>query len=297
MALDGLVVPVPTLFGDDGSLDLARNSKFARRLCDARVDHLFVLGSLGEFLSVEDAERPKLLESVIESLTWKTDAWIGVGAPTTARAVRYAAAAEEAGAGAVVAVPPYYLPPAEASIVSYYRAIRAAVGIPLFAYNIPAKVGYALAPSLVHRLASEGTIQGLKDTAGHLESVQAFLRAVPTGFPVMPGDDTLVVDAWASGARGAVMGLANVAPKLAVELVMALRAGNAGRAEELNARLRDLAGVIGAGPFPSTTKFLAARLRGAEVGYRAPYDPLTVEEQTRVLAALGPVEAALKPFL
>ncbi len=297
MALDGLVVPVPTLFGDDGALDMGRNSKFARRLCDARVDHLFVLGSLGEFLSVEEAERPKLLEAVIESLTWKTDAWIGVGAPSTARAIRYATAAEEVGAGAVVAVPPYYLPPAEESILSYFRAIRAAVGIPLLAYNIPAKVGYALSPAVVQRLASEGTIEGLKDTAGHLESVQEFLRAVPAGFPVLPGDDTLVVDAWASGARGAVMGLGNIAPKLAVELLASLRAGTADRTAELDARLRELAHVVAAGPFPSTTKFLAARLRSAEVGYRAPYDPLTLDEQTRVLAALAPVEAGFRPYL
>jgi 4-hydroxy-tetrahydrodipicolinate synthase len=297
VALDGLVVPVPTLFGDDGSLDPARNAKFARRLCDARVEHLFVLGSLGEFLSVEDAERARLLEAVIESLTWKTDAWIGVGAVTTARAVRYAVAAEEAGAAAVVAVPPFYLPPTEASIASYFRALHAAVGVPLLAYNIPSKVGYALTPSLVHRLAAEGTLAGMKDTAGKYESVVSFLRGAPPGFPVLPGDDPLAVQAWAAGSRGAVMGLANVVPKLGVDLIEALRAGNAPRAAELQARVVDLARVVGAGPFPSTTKFLAARLRGAEVGYRSPYDPLTPEEEATVLAALGPVEAGLRPFL
>jgi 4-hydroxy-tetrahydrodipicolinate synthase len=194
-------------------------------------------------------------------------------------------------------VPPFYLPPAEESIVAYYRALRAAVGIPLLAYNIPAKVGYALSPALVHRLAVEGTISGLKDTAGRLDSVQGFLRAVPAGFPVLPGDDTLVVDAWASGARGAVMGLANILPKLAVELVAALRSGDVARTTELNARVHDLAQVVSAGPFPSTTKFLAAHLRSAEVGYRAPYDPLTVDEQTRVLAALATVAPGLQAFV
>jgi 4-hydroxy-tetrahydrodipicolinate synthase len=297
MTLDGLVVPVPTLFADDGALDPARNSKFARRLCDARVDHLFVLGSLGEFLSLEDTERTRMLRAVIESVTWSTDAWVGVGAPSTARAVRYAVEAEEAGATAVVAVPPYYLPATEASIATYFRAIHASVGIPLLAYNIPSKVGYALSPMLVQTLAAEGTIAGMKDTAGSLASVRAFQAAVPPGFPVLPGDDPLVVDAWAGGSRGAVMGLANVAPKLGVELLASLRAGDATRTAELQARLLELAHVVGAGPFPSTTKFLAARLRSAEVGYRAPYDALTHDEELRVLEALAPVEAGLRPFL
>ena len=297
MTLEGLSVPLPTLFTPDGALDLSRNTRFARAISEAGVAHLFVLGSLGEFPLVTDAERKRLVEIVVDSATGSTDVWVGCGAPSTRQAVAYAEAAELAGAAAIVAVPPYYLHPTLGGIERYYRAIRAAIQVPLLAYNIPSLVGYALPPDLVHRLARDGVLAGAKDTAGTLASVEAMISGAPAGFPVFPGDDVLVSAAIGRGAKGAVMGTGNVVPKLCVELVAAAREGNATRSAELQSLIDALVDVLHAGPFPSVDKFLAARLRGAEVGYRAPYDPLTDEEEARVLERLAPLEERLRPFL
>lgn len=295
--LEGLTVPLPTLFDSAGAIDPARNSRFTRRLCDTGVDHLFVLGSIGEFASIRESERAELLESVIESLSRMAGAWVGCGAPSTAQAVAYAVEAEEMGAEALVAVPPYYLHPTEEAIDRYYRAIRAATKIPLLAYNIPSLVGYALSPALVHRLGVEKVLDGIKDTAGRLESVTSFLEGAPKGFAVLPGDDALAAPAIAAGAAGAIMGTGTIVPKLAKELVAEARAGNASRASELQGIVDELVAVIRLGPFPSTDKFLAARLREAEVGYRSPYDPLSPAEERRVVEGLGAITDRLAPFL
>jgi 4-hydroxy-tetrahydrodipicolinate synthase len=297
VALDGLSVPVPTIFGENAEIDPGQNGRFTRALCDARVDHIFALGTLGEFPLVSAAERPILIESIVESLGWKTDAWIGCGAPSTAQAVANAEQAEEAGATAVVVVPPYYLTPTEASIKHYYRAIRKAIGVPLLGYNIPAHVGYALTPALVHELAREKVLAGIKDTSGSIDSVSGFLNGAPEGFAVFPGDDVLAAPSIAAGAAGAVMGSANVVPRLAVDLVAAARKGDRPKVAELETPLRALLVALGAGPFPSVVKYLAQRLRGATVGYREPYGPLSAEERTKVDAALAPAEPMVRPFL
>ncbi|MGA7861737.1 MAG: dihydrodipicolinate synthase family protein [Thermoplasmata archaeon] len=297
MALEGLSVPVPTIFGENGQIDAGQNARFTRNLCDARVDHIFALGTTGEFPLVTAPERPLLLESIIESLGWHTDAWVGCGAPATAQAVANAEQAEEAGATAVVVVPPYYLTPTEASIKHYFRAIKKAVGIPVLGYNVPAHVGYALSPALVHELAREKVLAGLKDTSGSIDSVHGFLRGAPDGFVVFPGDDILAGPAIAAGAVGAVMASANVVPRLAVDLVAAARKGDAMKVAELETPLRALLVALEAGPFPSVVKYLAQRLRGAEVGYREPYGPLTPDERAKVDAALVPAEPLLRPFL
>jgi dihydrodipicolinate synthase/N-acetylneuraminate lyase len=297
MKLEGLVVPVPTLFTDRGDLDPGKNARFVRDLAAAKVDHLFVLGSLGEFPSVSDEERARLLEATIDSIPGRADAWVGCGAPSTRQAVRYATDAEAAGAAVIVAVPPYYLHPVAGAIDRYYRAIRAAIGIPLLAYNIPSLVGYALDPARLHGLYRDRVIAGVKDTSGAIESVASFLKGAPAGFVVFPGDDALVAESVARGSTGAVMGLGNIVPKLCVELVAAARGGDAARVTELHALVSALVEVTRAGPFPSTVKFLAALLRHAEVGYRAPYDPLTAEEEHAVLERLEPLRARLAPFL
>src|SRR5579859_5449368 len=270
MRFDGLVVPTPTLFGADGALSREANRLFLEGLSESGVPHLFVLGSLGEFPSVEENERNDLLRAAVEALHDRTDLWVGVGAPATARAVSYARGAAERGAAAIVAVPPYYLRPTDAAILSYYRTIHAATRLPLFAYNIPAKVGYALTPELVHRLASEGVLTGMKGTAGAAASVRGFLDGAPSGFAVLPGDDVLARWAIGEGAAGAVMGTANVAPKLGLALVDAAKRGEEPRATELHRLVERLSHAIGAGPFPSSVKFLAHHFRKAPDGYRAP---------------------------
>jgi dihydrodipicolinate synthase/N-acetylneuraminate lyase len=297
VALSGLSVPVPTIFNAGEELDAGQNARFTRYLCDAKVDHIFVLGTLGEFPLVTLPERSGLVEAVIESLGWHTDAWVGCGAPSTAQAVANAVQAEEAGAAAVVAVPPYYLSPTETSIKHYYRAIQKSVGIPVLGYNIPAHVGYALTPALIHELAREKVLSGIKHTSGSIDSVRGFIQGAPEGFAVFPGDDILAGPSIATGAAGAVMGSANVVPRLAVELVAAAKKGDAAKVIELETPLRALLVAMEAGPFPSVVKYLAHRLRAVEVGYREPYGPLTSEEREKVEAALVPAEPLLKPFL
>ncbi len=297
MTLEGLSVPVPTIFGAAGELLPGPNGRYVRELCAAGVDHIFVLGTLGEFPLVTDAERDLLVGEVIGSLAGHADAWVGVGAPSTRMAVANATKAEAAGAAAVVAVPPYYMHPTPAAIARYYRALHEAVGIPLFAYNIPGYVGYALAPDELHALAREGVLQGVKDTSGSLASVRTFLDEAPSGFAVLPGDDAVASKAIALGAAGAVMGTANILPKLGVAIVRAARGGDAARADELQRVVDPLVYTTRAGPFPATDKFLCATLRGSEVGYRSPNDALSPDEERSVLAALAPHRERFASFL
>lgn len=298
MTLEGLAVPVITLFDAQGVVEPERNREFARRLCDVGVAHLFVLGSTGEFPSITPTERGPLIESVAEGISPSTtDLWVGCGAPSTAQAVAFAREAERIGAAALVAVPPYYLHPSLAAIDHYYRAIRAATHLPLLAYNNPALVGYALPPSLLHALARDGVLAGMKDTAGSLESVTGFLTEAPEGFAVFPGDPPLASTAIERGAKGAVMAVANIVPKLCLELVAAARRSEWPRARELQGLVDRLVETTKAGPAPSSIKFLVEHLGAGAVGYRAPYEPLTAGEQAAVLARLDPWRARLAPFL
>jgi len=297
MGLEGLAAPVLSLFDDAGGLDLERNARFARQLCAARVDHLFVLGSTGEFPSITTAERGPLIRVMVENAARGIDVWAGCGAPSTAQAVEFAREAEALGVTALVAVPPYYLHPSMTAIDHYYRALRDVVHVPLLAYNNPSLVGYALPPSRMHALAKDGVLAGVKDSAGSLESVLGFLDGAPGGFSVLPGDPPLASSAIERGARGAVMAVSNVVPRLCVELVTAARRSDWARARQLQPLVDRLVAVAKAGPSPSTIKFLAAQLWGAEVGYRAPYEPLTPAEQSAVLARLEPLRPLLAPFL
>lgn len=297
MALGGLCVPVPTLFDDQGDLDPDRNRRFAEGLLRSGVEHLFPLGSLGEFPSVEEDERHRLLTALSDALRGAGDLWVGVGAPATRRALQRVRAATDVGAAALIAVPPYYLAPTEAAIAEYYRQLRTQAAAPLLAYNIPSKVGYALSPALVHRLGADGVLAGIKDTAGSIASVRGFLAGAPPGFVVLPGDDALASGAIAGGASGAIMGTANVVPGLGLALVQAARTPASTETPTLQGLVDRISRAIGRGPFPASVKFLARRLRGAPDGYRAPYDALTDSEEHDVLSDIDDLLPQLDRYL
>jgi dihydrodipicolinate synthase/N-acetylneuraminate lyase len=297
MPFEGLTCPVLTLFDDRGELDLGRNARFARATSEAHVSHLLVLGTTGEFPSITPAERGRLIEVVVESASGSVDVWAGCGAPSTAQAVAFAEEAEGIGASALLAVPPYYLHPTMAAVDHYYREIRKVVTVPLLAYNNPPLVGYALPPPLLHALARDGVLAGVKDSARSLDSITSYLHGAPEGFAVLPGDPPLGAPGIERGAPGAVMGVSNVVPRLCAELVASARTKDHRRVAELQALLEEMMDVVRAGPPISTLKFLAALLRGADVGYRAPYEPLTEAEETLVLSRLEPLRTRLAPFL
>ncbi|MEM0128712.1 MAG: dihydrodipicolinate synthase family protein [Thermoplasmata archaeon] len=296
MSFHGLVVPLPTIFGADGTLDADGTAAFALSVAKGGADRLFVLGSLGEFPLLTREERREVVARTVAMARGSAPVWAGTGAPSTAEAIALSRDAESAGAEALVVVPPYYLHPAPGAIERYYRAIRRAVSVPLYAYNIPSLVGYPLDPSLVGRLGRDGVLAGIKDTSESLASVETFLRAGPEGFEVMPGDDALAAPAIARGAAGAVMGLANVLPRLGRAIVAAAHRGDGAEVVRLQELIEALAFVVAGGPFPSAGKFLASRVRGVRVGYRSPCDPLSPEEERRVLARWSAWDGRLKEF-
>ncbi|MGI0140840.1 MAG: dihydrodipicolinate synthase family protein [Thermoplasmata archaeon] len=296
MTFQGLIVPVPTLFDERGEVDPERTAEFTQGLRAAGADRIFALGSLGEFPSVTREERATVIAAVVAASPKAKDVWAGTGAPSTREAVSLSQAAEGSGATALVVVPPYYLHPALGAIDRYYRDIRAAVSIPVYAYNIPSLVGYALPPSLVHRLGTERILAGVKDTSESLASLEAFLEGAPPGFEVLPGDDHLAAPAIARGASGAIMGLANLFPKLAQNLIRAARSNAGSEVTRLQNLIETLQFVVAGAPFPSAGKFLAARIRGVRVGYRSPYDALTPDEEAHLLSRWTPVESRFAEF-
>lgn len=78
---------------------------------------------------------------------------IGSQAPSKEIAVQFARHAQEKGADAVVALPPYLGPVTLEAAAEYYRAIAKAIHLPVFIQNSGGQWGPALPISLVTQLA------------------------------------------------------------------------------------------------------------------------------------------------
>jgi 4-hydroxy-tetrahydrodipicolinate synthase len=169
---------------------------------------------------------------------------------TTVRTIEHAHRATSRGVDAIVATAPFYVRISRPELELHFRMIKSACDVPLVAYDIPVAVHSKLDTSLVVELATDGVIQGLKDSSGDLDGMRQVIvgtRGV-AGFSVLTGSELVVDCVMLMGADGAVPGLANVDPHGFAELYRTCRAGDWALARAQQERLVRLFALVRAAP-------------------------------------------------
>jgi 4-hydroxy-tetrahydrodipicolinate synthase len=108
------------------------------------------LGS--EIFRLTEPERALVTRIVVEQTRGRVPVVINTGAQGTEIAVHYSRMAEEAGADALMVMPPSFVPAGPEQIREYYRAISDAVRIPIFIQDTD---NPRVPPSLARRIAAE----------------------------------------------------------------------------------------------------------------------------------------------
>lgn len=127
-------------YREDGAIDydvLAREVDF---VFDAGADGV-TLALASELLRLSKEERLDLTKRLPGMIGKRGTFVMSVGAETTREAVRYAEAADAAGADAVMAVPPFTVAASAAAKFEYFRAIHDAIGIPVVVQDASGYMG------------------------------------------------------------------------------------------------------------------------------------------------------------
>ncbi|MEV5554999.1 dihydrodipicolinate synthase family protein [Nonomuraea wenchangensis] len=292
----GVVPPIVTPLTTEGEVDAASLERLVEFLIEAGVDALFALGSSGETAFLTDSRRDRALEVVVRTAAGRVPVLAGCIETTTPRVIERAETAAKLGADAVVVTPPFYARVHPVEVDRHFRAVKAAVEVPLLAYDVPVSVHTKLTVEQTLTLAADGVIDGVKDSSGD----DVGFRQVVLGTAGMPGFSALtghevVVDAMMlAGADGAVPGLANVDPHGYVRLLRACAEDRWADARAEQDRLARLFRIVeaaspdsaggstrGVGAFKTA---LALRKVIDRAAVAAPMRELTAEE-TRTVAA------------
>lgn len=244
----GVVPPVCTPLTPERDLDVPSLERLAGFLLEAGVHGLFVTGSTGEVAYLPDEVRYRALDVVAGVCAGQVPVLAGIIDTTTPRVVAHARAAKASGADALVATAPFYAPTHPAEFPGHFRAIRAAVDLPLVAYDIPVSVGSKLPAEVVTELAQDGTLTALKDSSGDLDGLRTVLDTVAVpGFQCFSGSETLADLGLFLGAHGLVPGIGNVDPHGYLRLYAAARRGDWATARAEQTRLCKLFALIRVG--------------------------------------------------
>jgi 4-hydroxy-tetrahydrodipicolinate synthase len=223
--LKGVYPPIPTPFRP-GSLevDLDLFEAHLRWLRGEGVDGILVLGTNGEFPSLSFAERQKIARFALEK-RGSLEILVNVSATNFPEVLELGRVAAEAGARAVLVMPPYYYRNASLSgFLDFYQRVLDTIRVPVLLYHFPAFSGVELGREGIARLAEHPNFAGVKDSGGKIDSILGFLEH--PRLRVFAGNDHLAEEAVSRGAAGVITSCSNVLPGLVRHVVgKAARAG------------------------------------------------------------------------
>jgi 4-hydroxy-tetrahydrodipicolinate synthase len=277
----GVLPALVTPFTEDGAaIDTGALAAIVERLVEGGVGGLVPGGSTGEFTTLSHAERRLLVEATVDAAAGRVPVVAGTGALSTRETVELSVHAEQAGAAAVMIVPPFYDALSWRELRAHYTAVAGAIAIPIMYYNLPGASGITLTAEQLRQLP----IAALKDTGG---DAVAATELIQTGGPtLLNGWDTLTFAALAAGVRAVVWGAASILPERCVELHRLLIDDiDLPAARDLWARLWPLCRFLESQSYPAAVK-TACGLVGDSTGpVRAPLLALD-DGATRELASL-----------
>lgn len=267
----GVLVALASPLHRDGGIDREGVGRLVGRVIDGGVRGVLALGSTGETASLDEPSRRALLEAVIESVDGRVPVLAGVAQSQLSTAVAEVAAAERAGADAVLIAPPFYYPTDQAGVMAFYRALAERTSLPRYVYNIPPFTKVVVEPATVAALAREDAIQGIKDSSRDFEYFEAVCiatRDMPA-FRVFTGSDTMLVASLAAGGAGTICGAANVAPDWIVRVYDSYMRGDMGAARDAQDKVFQLVAALRGGVFPLGIK-AALQMQGVCDAWSAP---------------------------
>jgi dihydrodipicolinate synthase/N-acetylneuraminate lyase len=287
MRFPGIIPAITTPFDASGAIDFEGLTGNVHALLDAGVHGIVATGTMGEAGSLSSAERRQVVEAVARAVDGRVPLIAGVSAGTPAAAIALAADAVEAGAVALMMLPPLGYRGDDDEVVAYYRSVAEAAGLPLMAYNNPEASGVDMGPALLTRLYEEiDQVVAFKECSGDARRIPALIDAAP-GAEVLVGGDDWALEGFCAGATGWVSGVADVAPRDCVGLYDACRAGDLDTARGIYRRLLPIARFD---MTPKLVQYFKAAMD--EVGLaggptRSPRLPLTEAERAALADAMA----------
>ncbi len=245
----GLFPPIPTPFEGEriAPHHLADN---IARWNDEPLEGYVVLGSNGEAVHLTDDERREVIRTARRATPEGSRRLIvGAGREWTAATIQSVREAFDLGADAVlVGVPSYYKSELREPVLeAHLRAVADASPGPVLLYSVPQFTGIPVSTRIAADLAPHPSVAGMKDSGGDVETLRALAkigREHGDEFSALVGNASLLADGIMAGARGAILAVANVAPRACAEIVDAARRGDARAAQEILERLKPLAAAV-----------------------------------------------------
>ena len=190
------------------------------------INAIVVMGTTGENATIEYEDQKEIIRFTVEKVAKRVPVIAGTGTNNTDHVLHNTKNACEVGADAVLVVTPYYNKATQNGLYKHFVTIADASDVPVILYNVPGRTGCNLLPKTVARLAEHPNIVAIKEATGNMAQMAEIMHLCGDKIDVYSGEDALTVPMMAMGGAGTISVLSNVAPKEAVAMTDACKAGD-----------------------------------------------------------------------
>jgi 4-hydroxy-tetrahydrodipicolinate synthase len=296
----GLGTALVTPFRKDGSIDETAVRGLVRRQIDAGVHFVSPCGTTGEAPTLSHSEKIRIVQLVVDEAAGRVPVLAGAGGYNTREVIELAREYERIGADGILSVTPYYNKPTQEGLFQHYKAIAESTTLPIVLYNVPGRTGVNLEPATVVRLSALRTVVGIKEASGSLLQMSEIVRAAPSEFFLVSGDDPIAVAVMSIGGRGLISVASNASPAEMVQIIELAEKGDFAGARKLHSWLLPFLQVNFVESNPIPIKAAMAAMGLLEERYRLPLVPPGPAARDRILTVLQDLKllgsaAALRP--
>jgi len=153
----GILPIAPTIFHDNGDLDIEGNRRVMDLMVDQGVDGICILANFSEQFLLTDEERDQVMRLSIEQVAGRVPVIVTTSHFSTRIAAQRAKAAADAGAKMLMMMPPYHgvlLKADEQGMIEHFKHVTDACGLPVILQDAPLS-GVTMTVPFMVRLAKE----------------------------------------------------------------------------------------------------------------------------------------------
>jgi len=174
MNFDGVLFFPVTPFAEDGTVDVALLKEHITSRLPFSPGGVFPACGTGEFHALSLDEIRTVVTAAVEAVAGAMPVVSGAGGPL-GHAIAAAKVAEEAGADALLVLPPYLVTGPTDGVVAYVEAIAAASSLPVIVYH---RGTAKFTAEAITRLTSNPKVVGFKDGIGDVGLAQEIVSAI-----------------------------------------------------------------------------------------------------------------------
>ncbi len=261
------------------AIDYEALGRFIDFQIESGINAIVVMGTTGENVTIEFDEQKKIIEYTVKRVDHRVPVIAGTGTNNTEHVLNNTRNACEVGADAVLVVTPYYNKATQKGLIRHFTMVADVSTVPVILYNVPGRTGCGLQPKTIAALAEHPNIVALKEATGNMAQMVEIMHLCGDKIDVYSGEDALTVPMMAMGGAGTISVLSNVAPREAVAMTDACKAGDYAAAAKLQCDLLPLINALFSEVNPIPAKAAVSAMGFGEENLRLPLTPM--EDATR----------------